>query len=180
MLEVRSRLTPESLRQHGRPWRESSALDMCSRALPLMEIRARAIRGLLKRCPVTASGVRLIGKETERGWEQDDDISTLLPSLLQYEFNSVVGERLRQRLLQIPLDVLKNTTGLSRHTILRARRKKRVHPRSLRALSDAIVTIDWRMEQKSEGNLLEGTNLEHQVSGSGTPWTPPCPKENRC
>src|SRR5262249_44903705 len=82
-------------------------------------------RGLLMRCPITASGVRLIGKETERGWEQDDDISTLLPSLLRYESDSIAGERLGQRLLQIPLDVLENTTGLSRHTILRARRRKR-------------------------------------------------------
>jgi hypothetical protein len=98
-------------------------------------------RGRLKRCPVIASGFRLIGKETERGWEEDDDISTLLPSLLQYESDSIAGERLRQRLLQIPLDALENTTGLSRHTILRARRRKRVHPRSLRVLSNAIVAL---------------------------------------
>jgi len=41
--------------------------------------------GLLGRYPVTASGFHLIGKETERGWGQDDDISTLLPSLVHYE-----------------------------------------------------------------------------------------------
>lgn len=41
-------------------------------------------RGLLQRHPVTASGFRLIGKETERGWEQSEDIGTLLPSLLHY------------------------------------------------------------------------------------------------
>jgi hypothetical protein len=44
--------------------------------------------GLLKRYPVTAAGFHLIGKETERGWEQAEDISTLLPSL---------GERGRNR-----------------------------------------------------------------------------------
>jgi len=43
--------------------------------------------GLLKRNPVTALEFRLIGKETERGWEQDDDISTLLPSLGRYGHN---------------------------------------------------------------------------------------------
>jgi hypothetical protein len=42
-------------------------------------------RGLLKRYPVTASEFHLIGKETERGWEQADDISTLLPCLLRYQ-----------------------------------------------------------------------------------------------
>jgi hypothetical protein len=98
-------------------------------------------RGLLKRCPVTATSLRLIGKETERGWEQDDDISTLLPSLLRYESDNIAGERLRQRLLQIPLDVLESKTGLSRHTLVRARQGKRIHPRSLRVLSNAIVTL---------------------------------------
>jgi hypothetical protein len=91
-------------------------------------------RGLLKRCPVTASGFRLVGKETERGWEQDDDISTLLPSLIEYEIGDVVEERLRQRLLRIPLDVQERETGLSRHTILRARRGKRIHPKTLHTL----------------------------------------------
>jgi hypothetical protein len=40
-------------------------------------------RGLLRRYPVTASEFQLIGKETERGWEQAEDISTLLPSLMR-------------------------------------------------------------------------------------------------
>jgi len=40
--------------------------------------------GLLARYPVTASDFHLIGKETERGWEQSADISTLLPSLMRY------------------------------------------------------------------------------------------------
>jgi hypothetical protein len=96
-------------------------------------------RGLLKRCPVTASGFRLIGKETERGWEQDDDISTLLPSLLHYEStDAAAGTRLQAKLQDIPLDVLQAATGLSRHTILRARRGERVHPRSLRLLKIAV------------------------------------------
>jgi len=47
--------------------------------------------GLLARYPVTASGFCLIGKETERGWEQSEDISTLLPSLVLYENHKVAG-----------------------------------------------------------------------------------------
>ena len=96
-------------------------------------------RGLLKRYPVTASGFHLIGKETERGWEQSEDISTLLPSLMRYQNGSVAGEQLRQRLLHISLDVLERETGLSRHTILRARRGERVHPRSLQRLRMAAL-----------------------------------------
>jgi hypothetical protein len=62
--------------------------------------------GLPGRHPVTASGFRLIGKETERGWVQSEDISTPLPSLLRYENHGIPGKQLRTRLLRIPLDVL--------------------------------------------------------------------------
>ena len=64
----------------------------------------------------------LIGKETERGWEQSEDISTLLPLLIQYKRKTTANNSLRERLRKIPLDSLQEETGLSRHTILRARR----------------------------------------------------------
>jgi hypothetical protein len=92
--------------------------------------------GLLGRYPVTASGFHLIGKETERSWEQSEDVSTLLPSLMRYQNGSIAGEQLKQQLLPIPLDVLERETGLSRHTILRARRGERVQSRSLRLLKN--------------------------------------------
>jgi hypothetical protein len=101
--------------------------------------------GLLKRYPVTAIGFHLIGKETERGWEQSDDISTLMPSLVRYGLNGGIADvRVRQRLLQIPLAFLEGETGLSRHTILRARRGQPVHPRSLRLLKDVVRWLPVR------------------------------------
>jgi hypothetical protein len=101
--------------------------------------------GLLKRYPVTATGFHLIGKETERGWEQNDDISTLMPSLLRYGLDGgIAEERLRQRLRRIPLAFLERETGLSRHTILRARRGQPVHPRSLRLLNISVRKVPIR------------------------------------
>jgi len=98
--------------------------------------------GLLKRYPVTASAFRLIGKETERGWEQAEDISTLLPSLKRYERNTgTANQLLRERLQKMSLNALQNETGLSRHTILRARRGQRVHPRSLERLRTAAGAV---------------------------------------
>jgi hypothetical protein len=98
--------------------------------------------GLLGRYPVEASGFHLIGKETERGWEQAEDISTLLPSLVRYDQNTGTAKRAaRQRLQQISLDTLEKETGLSRHTILRARRGERLHPRSLQRLRIAAGFI---------------------------------------
>jgi hypothetical protein len=91
--------------------------------------------GLLQRYPVTASGFVLIGKETERGWEQAEDISTLLPSLKRYEKNTgTANQLLRDRLQKMSLTALQKQTGLSRHTIVRARRGERVQPRSLQRL----------------------------------------------
>ena len=102
-------------------------------------------KGLLKRYPVTATGFHLIGKETERGWEQSDDISTLMPSLVRYGLDSgIADDRLRKRLLEIPLAFLDHETGLSRHTIVRARRGQQVHPRSLRLLKDVVRRVPVR------------------------------------
>jgi hypothetical protein len=98
--------------------------------------------GLLKRYPVTTTGFHLIGKETERGWEQNDDISTLMPSLLRYgSVTGVADEQLRERLIAIPLAFLEFETGLSRHTVVRARRGHPVHPRSLRLLKNVVSRV---------------------------------------
>ncbi len=97
--------------------------------------------GLLKRYPVTASGFHLIGKETERGWEHAEDISTLLPALVRYQEKGVLSDKLRQRIGQISLAFLEHETGLSRHTILRARQGKRVHPRSLQLLRTTVRKV---------------------------------------
>jgi hypothetical protein len=95
--------------------------------------------------PVTATEFHLIGKETERGWEQAEDISTLLPSLLRYERNlGTVNDALQKRLQKMPINALQRETGLSRHTVLRARQGKRVHPRLVQLLRIAVRTIPSR------------------------------------
>ncbi len=99
--------------------------------------------GLLGRYPVTANlEFHLMGKETERGWEQAEDISTLLPSLKRYEQNTgTANQLLRERLLDMSLDDLERDTGLSRHTIVRARRGERVYPRSMQRLRTAAGAV---------------------------------------
>lgn len=92
-------------------------------------------QGLLRRYPVNARGFHLIGKETERGWEQSEDISTLLPYLIHYgQRAGIARNTLREQLQKIPLDILEKETGLSRHTIVRARRGERLRRESLRRL----------------------------------------------
>jgi hypothetical protein len=99
------------------------------------------LHGTGSRYPVTASGFHLIGQETERGWEQSEDISTLLPSLVRYQGKRSAAGQMLQRLKEISLDAPQRKTGLSRHTVLRARRGERVHPRSLQLLLMAAFAI---------------------------------------
>ena len=54
--------------------------------------------------------------------EQSEDITTLLPSVVHYEQpGKTDGIGLQKRLRDTPLDVLEAATGLSRHTLVRAR-----------------------------------------------------------
>jgi hypothetical protein len=72
---------------------------------------------LLKRYP-SATSFHLIGKEKERGWEQNNDIITLMSSLVRYGSDTgVADEQLGKLLIAIPLAFLEFETGLSRHTI---------------------------------------------------------------
>jgi hypothetical protein len=58
--------------------------------------------------------------------------------------SGIADERLRQRLLQMPLAFLECETGLSRHTIVRGRRGLPVHPRSLRLLAIVVRKVPIR------------------------------------
>src|SRR5579864_3551818 len=85
------------------------------------------------------------GEETERGWEQNDAVSTLMPSLVRYGSDTgIADEQLRKRLLETPLAFLEFETGMSRHTIVRARRGQPVHARSLLLLKNVVRRVPVR------------------------------------
>ena len=111
------------------------------RASRQMWLRAsQTARACSSDIPSPPTGFNLIGKETERGWEQNDDISTLMPSLVRYGLDSgIADERLK-----IPLAFLERETGLSRHTIVRARRGQPVHARSLQLLKNIVRRVPVR------------------------------------
>jgi len=101
--------------------------------------------GFLRRYPVKASEFHVIGKETERGWEQAEDVSTLLPSLIRYgNSGSNTETQLLEKIRNTPLSMLEAATGLSRHTLVRARRGERVHAISLQCLRNAAATVPVR------------------------------------
>jgi hypothetical protein len=127
-------------------------------------------KGLLQRYPVTATEFVLIGKETERGWEQAEDISTLLPSLKRYGRNTdTANPLLRECLQKMSLNALHKETGLSRNTILRARRGKRVHPKSLQRLRVAEETFSGQRVNLSAVSGMRVINRcdEHRAEPCG-------------
>lgn len=69
----------------------------------------------------------------------NETIMTIRGSQLPYGSDTgVADEQLRKRLIEIPLAFLEFETGLSRHTIVRARRGQPIHVRSLRLLKEAL------------------------------------------
>ena len=63
------------------------------------------------------------------------------PSLVNYHRNAEMAKQaLRQRLQLVSLNILEKETGLSRHTIVRARRGERVHPSLIQRLRIAALT----------------------------------------
>jgi hypothetical protein len=62
--------------------------------------------------------------------ERNNYGSALMPSLVRYGSDTgIADEQLRKRLLEIPLAFLEFETGLSRHTIVRARRRPNQYTR---------------------------------------------------
>jgi hypothetical protein len=111
-------------------------------------------RGLLKRCPVTAAGFHFIGKETERGWDQVDDVSTLLPELVRYDAaGKTASIRLQQKLQQIPI----------------AQRSEAAHEIAA-APADCIPVLDPRHDsQKCHPPLTNPSAPEHNSRQLGEP-----------
>jgi hypothetical protein len=102
-------------------------------------------KGLLMRTPVTASGFRFIGKETDRRWEQGEDISLIESETTEYS----PGET--ERLIADP-DVifesgkvsirrLAKQAGISENTVKAARRGERLRRETVEKLKNAIREI---------------------------------------
>ena len=122
--------------------------------------------GLLKRYPVTATSFQPIGKETEHGWEQAEDISTLMPSLVRYrEKIAIPGSKFQARLQQSSLAVLQGKTGLSRHTILRARRGQKVRAKSLKLLRTATRMAQCIMKERPAKRRRAPPPLRYAAQG---------------
>lgn len=81
---------------------------------------------MLQRTPVTAEGFRYIGKETDRRWEQGEDISMLDPHVLEYRPNETArlttDPNLQRNARQVSIRDLAEVAEVSEKTVKAARR----------------------------------------------------------
>jgi hypothetical protein len=94
--------------------------------------------GLLRRTPVTADELCRIGKETDRRWEQGEDISLIMPALIEYspnETQQLVSDLLLARELRgRSIREIARESAVSPTTIKAARRGERIRKSTARHL----------------------------------------------
>lgn len=99
-------------------------------------------RGLLQRTHIEAVGVIAHGKETDRQWQQGEDISLLFPELPVYRRNETARKAqdpaLAKKVRQMSIRALARKTGFSTRTIRAARSEKRLRKSTILKLEKAL------------------------------------------
>jgi hypothetical protein len=99
--------------------------------------------GLLKRMPVVASAhFAYIGKETDRRWEQGEDISILDSTVTEYRPNEsekmVVDRELQESCRLVSIRALARAAGVSENTVKAARRGERLQKSTIGKLVSGV------------------------------------------
>jgi hypothetical protein len=98
--------------------------------------------GLLKRTWIVADGFEYIGKESDRKWEQDDDINMLFPLLPLYrpdETEKLIGSSPSQASCRsVSKRKLAALTGMSTRTVQAARKGRRIRKSTARKIAAAL------------------------------------------
>ena len=98
-------------------------------------------QGLLKRASIVAGEIVPVGKETDRPWEESEDIEMLDFKVLEYRPVSdmvVADQNLRDAIAQRGLRALMRATKLSQHTIEAIRDGKPVRRRTRERLRGVL------------------------------------------
>jgi hypothetical protein len=101
-------------------------------------------RGLLQRASVTAVKSRYVGKETDRRWEQGEDLSLVHFTPVEYSplGKAVVADAaLLREMANHAMRELMRETGLSQHTLEAIRQFRPVRPRTLAILKQALRSV---------------------------------------
>ncbi len=98
-------------------------------------------RGLLQRACVTADKFRYVGKETDRRWEQGEDLSLTSFSPVEYSASgkmAIADAALLEEMSKRPMREMMRKTRLSQHTLEAIRDRKAVRSRTLAILTQSL------------------------------------------
>jgi hypothetical protein len=75
----------------------------------------------LQRSSVAAASRRYVGKETDRRWQQGEDLSLVEFTSFEYQQSKqvVAGEEIREQIAKIGIRRLERDAGVSHHTLAR-------------------------------------------------------------
>jgi hypothetical protein len=96
---------------------------------------------LLQRCSVVAASRRYVGKETDRRWEQGEDLSLVEFTSFEYQHSKqvVAGEDIKQDILKTGIRRLERNTGVSHHTIDKILKGGRVRRKTLARIVQQLL-----------------------------------------
>jgi hypothetical protein len=111
-------------------------------------------KGLLRRASVVASDIVPVGKETDRHWEQGEDMSLVDFRVMQYQPISkmvIADTALREQLVKIGMRQLMRRTALSQHTLEAIRAGRSVRRRSLVIVAREVAVMYASNEHITQG-----------------------------
>lgn len=99
-------------------------------------------KGLLRRASITAGEIIPVGKETDRRWEQGEDISMLDFKVLEYRRSGhlvVPAPTVSDKIAKVGMRGMMRKTGLSQHTIEAIRKGRAVRRATLQRVLKQIA-----------------------------------------
>jgi len=98
-------------------------------------------RGLLQRSHVVAASRRYVGKETDRRWEQGEDLSLVEFKTLEYEGSKqvVASDELKEQILKTGIRRVERETKVSHHTINRVLKGEHVRRKTLAKIASTAT-----------------------------------------
>jgi DNA-binding Xre family transcriptional regulator len=88
---------------------------------------------LLQRSSIVAASRRYVGKETDRRWEQGEDLSLVEFKSLEYQQSKqvIATDEIKQQILKTGTRKLERATGVSHHTINKILKSENVRRKTL-------------------------------------------------
>jgi len=89
--------------------------------------------GLLQRCSVVVASRRYVGKETDRRWEQGEDMSLVEFKAVEYQGSKqvVASDEIKEQILKTGIRKLERETKVSHHTLERILKGESVRRKTL-------------------------------------------------